>query len=167
MAGITVIELRVGAITLSVVEPLTAPEAAIMVLLPVETDVANPAALIVATVFVAEVQVTELVRFWMLPSLKVPVAVNCCAVPLTIVGSAGVTAIELSFGVTVSLVDPFTDPEVAVIVLFPGATPVTKPLALTVANAVDEEVQVAEFVKFCVLPSLKVPVAVNCCVVPG
>ena len=43
---------------------------------------ASPAALIVATLDVfAETQVTLPVRFWVLPSLKVPVAVNCCVKP--------------------------------------------------------------------------------------
>lgn len=49
----------------------------------------------------------------------------------------------------------------AVMLLEPMATPVAKPLALILAVAEFELVQAAEFVKFCVLPSLKVPVAVN------
>jgi len=39
---------------------------------------------------------------------------------------------------------------------------VANPLALMVAMPVDDEAQITEFVRFCVLVSLKVPVAVNC-----
>ena len=42
----------------------------------------------------------------------------------------------------------------------------TIPLELTVAAALFEELQIAVLVRFCVLPSLKVPVAVNCSVIP-
>ena len=45
--------------------------------------------------------------------------------------------------------------------LDPAAAPVARPLVLMLAAAVFEEVHVAELVRFCVVPSLKVPVAVN------
>jgi hypothetical protein len=81
---------------------------------PVPAAVASPAVLIVATVVLNELQVTELVRFWVLLSLNVPVAVNCCVVPLGIEELAGVTAMDTSVaGVTVSVVEPVTLPEVA------------------------------------------------------
>ena len=51
-------------------------------------------ALIVATDGVAEAQVTGLVRFCVVPSENVPVAVNCCVRPLAMLGFAGVTAID-------------------------------------------------------------------------
>ena len=47
------------------------------------------------------------------------------------------------------------------ILVEPIATPVARPLALMLAAAEFEEAQVAELVRVCVLPSLKVPVAVN------
>ena len=50
---------------------------------------------------------------------------------------------------------------VAVIVLVPADAPVTRPAALIVATDVFDEFHVTEFVRFCVLPSLKVPVALN------
>lgn len=43
----------------------------------------------------------------------------------------------------------------------PIATPVARPVELIVAVAKFELLQVTVFVRFCVLPSLKVPVAVN------
>jgi hypothetical protein len=48
-----------------------------MVVEPVPVAVARPAVLIVATVSVEELHVAVLVRFRVVPSLKVPVAVNC------------------------------------------------------------------------------------------
>ena len=54
---------------------------------------------------------------------------------------------------TVRPVVPVTVPEVAVIVLLPAITPVTKPELLIVAMAVLEDLQLTAFVKFCALPS--------------
>ena len=49
----------------------------------------------------------------------------------------------------------------AVILLEPRPTAVATPVALTLAEARFEEAQVAVLVRFCVLPSLNVPIAVN------
>lgn len=43
----------------------------------------------------------------------------------------------------------------------PTEFPAARPPTLIVATAVFEELQVTEVVRFCVLPSVKVPVAVN------
>jgi len=50
--------------------------AALIFVEPTLFPVARPDALTVATAVLEEDQVTELVRFWVLPSLNVPVAVN-------------------------------------------------------------------------------------------
>jgi hypothetical protein len=84
-----------------------------MVALPAPTPVAKPALVIVVAAVFVEVQVTELVRFREPPSLKNPVAVNCCVVPLAIEALAGVTVIETSTDVTVRLVEPLIDPKAA------------------------------------------------------
>ena len=92
---------------------------------------------------------------------------NCCVIPLAIDGFAGVTAMDCSVGaVTVSNVEPTTDPEVALMVLVPAATPVANPPVPILAVAVVPDPHVTDDVRFCVLLSLKVPVAVNCCVIP-
>jgi hypothetical protein len=65
--------------------------------LPFPTAVAKPVPLIVATEAFEELYVAVLVRFWVLPSLYVPVAMNCCAAPFGIDGFAGVTAIDTKF----------------------------------------------------------------------
>jgi len=81
---------------------------------PPATPDANPDAAMVATVVFDEVHVTELVRFCVLASENVPVAVNCCVAPAAIDGFAGVTAIEVSVAaVTLKTVEPVTAPDVA------------------------------------------------------
>src|SRR5215813_14067929 len=80
--------------------------------------------------------------------------------------SSGVTEMEVMLGaVTPTEVDPVTEPSVAVIVAEPAATPLTRPLALTVALATVEEDHVTSSVMSQVLASLFVPVATSCCVV--
>jgi hypothetical protein len=168
-AGVTAIDTSVGAVavTVSSVVPSTAPEAASILLVPVATPVANPPAVIVTTPAVCEVHVTVLVRFCVELSENVPVAVNCFVVPLAIEGFAGVTATDTSVAeVTVRVVVPLMAPDPAWIWLIPAATPVTNPPAAIVAIPVVCEVHVTVLVKFCVELSEKVPVAVNCFVVP-
>jgi hypothetical protein len=156
-------DCRVAAVTVSSVEPETAPDVAPIVEVPAARALAKPLAVIVAVAGVAELQATLAVRFWVLPSLNVPVAVNCCVSPLATDGLTGVTAIDCRVAAaTVRVVEPVTTPDVAVIVEVPTATPVAKPAAVIVAVAGVAELQVTLPVKFCVLLSLNVPVAVNC-----
>src|SRR5581483_623071 len=148
--------------TVSTVEPLTDPKVALIVLVPAATPVASPAVVIVATEVVPDAHVTWLVTFCVLLSVYVPVAVNCCVVPLAIDGFAGVTAIDCNAaGVTVSTVEPFTAPKVALIVLVPVATAVASPAVVIVATEVVPDAHVTWLVTFCVLLSVYVPVAVN------
>jgi len=56
---------------------------------------------------------------------------------------------------------------VAVIVVVPTATAVASPDELTVATVVLDDVHVAWLVTSSVLPLPSVPVALNCCVLPG
>jgi hypothetical protein len=122
----------------------------------------------VATVGSEELQRTLAVRSWILPSAKLPVAVNFCVSPSGTEGIAGVTAMETSAdGVTVSAVEPVMDPDVAVIVAEPVPPPAASPELSIVAIPVLEELQSTEPVRSCVLPSVYVPVAANCCLVPS
>jgi hypothetical protein len=50
---------------------------------------------IVATDVLEDAHSTVVVMFRMLPSLKLPVAINCCVEPLVIDGVDGVTAMEV------------------------------------------------------------------------
>jgi hypothetical protein len=102
-----------------------------------------------------ELHVTEPVKFCVELSENVPVAVNCCVVPLAIEGFAGVTAIDTSVAeVTVSKVDPLTFPEVAMIVLVPTAFAVAIPPVVIVAAFVFWDCQLTEPVRFFVEPLL-------------
>jgi len=95
-----------------------------------------------------------------LPSLYVPIAMNCCVVPNAIEGVVGVTAIERRVGalVTVSTVDPVTLTDVALTVAVPKPTPVACPCVpgwlLTVATVVVSEFHCTVSVMFCVVPSV-------------
>jgi hypothetical protein len=85
VSGVTTVRLVLPVIPLCTAE---------MVVLPALTPVARPAPLMVATLVAEEAQVTWLVRFCVLLSEYVPVAVNCCVTPEEIFWLAGVTAME-------------------------------------------------------------------------
>ena len=72
---------RVGGDTVNVVLPVIPLSVAEMLVLPALTAVASPALVMVATPVFEEAQVAEPVRFWVLPSEYVPVAVNCWVAP--------------------------------------------------------------------------------------
>ena len=67
-AAVTAIDCSVAGFTVRLVDPPTLPDVAVILLLPTATAVANPELLIVATLVVADIQVTELVRFCVLLS---------------------------------------------------------------------------------------------------
>ena len=70
-------------------------------------------------------------------------------------------------GVTFNGTDAVTEPRVAVIVAIPGATPTNNPVPpLNFATVGSEEVHVTIPVMLRVPPSLNVPIAVICCLVP-
>lgn len=102
-AGVTLIETRAGAVTVRTVEPATVPNLAVIVVVPTACPCAKPAAVMIATDGEDEVQVT-FERICVLLSENVPVAVNCCVLPLATDGFAGVTVMDWSTaGATVSV----------------------------------------------------------------
>src|SRR5271168_3980618 len=136
-AGVTAIDCNVAAFTVSNVEPEIDNDVAVIVEVPTPAPEASPAALIVAVEVVRELHVTVPVKFWVEPSLKAPVAVNCWVLPLVIDGFTGVTAIDCSVAaVTVSKVEPLMDDDIAVIVEVPTPAPEARPAALIVAVVV-------------------------------
>jgi len=170
-AGATVMEVKVtgAAVTVSAAPALvTLPCFAVMVALPAATPVARPVALTEASASEAP-QVRPVVRVCVVPSLKWPVAANCCVLPTVTEAVDGLRVIELRVtgaAVTVRTTPALTTlPCATVIVAGPAATPAARPVALTVASALDE-LQVKPVVRACVLPSLKWPVAENCWVLP-
>ena len=104
-----------------------------------------------------------------LPLVRVPVAVHCRLVFGARVAVLGVIVIDFKTGVVTSKV---ADPGVAglfVAVIVTGLpvgvtpTPVAKPLPTIDTSEVTDDVHVTLVVMSCVVRSVKVPVAVNCC----
>ena len=67
--GVTAIDCNTGAVTVKLVEPITAPNVALIVLAPTATPLARPPALIVAVAGVPEPHVTDAVMFCVVESL--------------------------------------------------------------------------------------------------
>jgi hypothetical protein len=114
--GVTAIDDIVACATEMVVEEVMDAEAAVIVAVPCPELVARPLLpellLIMATVALLEVQVTVEVTSCVLPSVYVPVAVNCWAKPRAIAGTCGTIAIDTSAaGFTINGADVFTPPE--------------------------------------------------------
>ena len=88
--------------------------------------------------------------------------------PIGIVVIDGAMEIEtIVVGITLNGTDAVTDPRFAVTVTMPGATPTNNPVPpLNFATVGSEEVHVTIPVMLRVPPSLKVPIAVICCLVP-
>ncbi len=147
--GVMAIDFKVGVgtVTTNVAVPTTLFSVAVTVVVPTATAVARPKALTVTTAVFAEVHVAVVVTFAVVPSLYVAVAVNCCVPPAARLTGLGVTAIEVTVGpaaaviVTVA-VELFIPLYEADIVIDPAATAVTRPVALIVATAGFEDVQV-------------------------
>jgi hypothetical protein len=107
----------------------------------------------VATDVLDDVQITCRVISWMVPSEYVPEAVNRWMTPTGMLGLAGVTDMEDRVAeVTVRLELPEAAPEVAVMVVMPGAMAVAKPLLSTAATDGVDELQMT-----CVVISKLVP----------
>ena len=124
--------------------------AAVILVDPMATAVRKPVALTVAAAGLEELQVAEVVRFCVLLSLKVPVAVSCSVLPRTtellgavIMIDCNVAAVTVSE--TVFEVMPPCDP---LMLLEPTPVPVARPMLLIVAAAVFEEVQAIDEVRF-------------------
>lgn len=167
LVGVTSIETSVALVTVNWVEPETLATVAVIVLLPAEMDVANPALLIVATPVLVELHVAKFVRSCGVPSENIPVAVNCVVVPCAMLELVGVTSMDTSVAlVTVNPVVPEILPSTALILLLPTVTEVANPELLMVATPVLTELQVTEDEISCFVWSEYIPVAMNCAVVP-
>lgn len=82
-------------------------------------------------------------------------ATNGWLTPIASVNPSGVTVIETMLGaVTASEVDCETPPKLAEMLVDPAAAAETSPVTLTVAVAVEDELQVTSAVRSALLPSL-------------
>jgi hypothetical protein len=157
---------REAAVTCRSAEPDTAPIDAVNVVLPMARVVARPELLMVATLPAEDAHVPLLVMSCVLPSLNVPLALNCCTEPTGTDRVAGVTVTDrITADVTVNTVLPVMEPEVADIAVLPAVRVLANPVLSTVALVVLDELHVAADI-FWVLPSVKSPTAVNWVVFP-
>ena len=129
-----------------------------IVVVPEALVVASPAWMgafaIVATDELEELQCELIVTSCMVPSLNVPVAVNCCVEPVDTEGFIGLMAVLTSVPVpTVSVVVPVTPNAVADMVTLPAFFPCTIPDVRTFANWGFDDFQLT-FVNVAVLPSV-------------
>jgi hypothetical protein len=138
----------------------------------VETTVASPAELIVATALLSEAHVTEVVITLVDPSELCPVATYCWVLLIATVAVVGVTTILVNVGPTVTADVPEIVPTAACTVAVPVNTPFTTPFgatSLTVAAPVGLLAvtdQAADPVRSFVELSLYVPVATSVVVDP-
>ena len=122
--------------TVIVEEPLLPDDVAVIVAVPAATPVTMPAALTVAVaeLLVDQVTVWPVITF---PCASFTVAESATVAPTFIDAVGGATVTVVTTGgadVTVTLEVPVFPAHVAVTVAEPAATPLTKPLALTVAT---------------------------------
>src|SRR6266516_2941721 len=135
-AGVTVTDATGTGVTVMADAPLFPSLVAVIVAVPAVFPVTSPLALTVATavLLLAQVTVRPLSGF---PFASFGVAVRCTVWPICTDAVAGLTVTAATGTlVTVIVAVPLCPSEVAVIVADPAATPVTRPLALTVATAV-------------------------------
>jgi len=93
--GDTAIDTSTAGVTVSVADDDgTESNIAVMVVEPTSTAVASPVLLIVAVVILDELQIADVVKSCVLPQPNIPLAVNCCSVPLAILALPGATAID-------------------------------------------------------------------------
>jgi len=166
-AGVMARETSVPLLTVRVVVPFSPEALAVIVTLPVRLPKAVPELRMEATLGVDDFQDTPARLPPVLPSLKVPTAVNFTKVRASMRGLLGRMAMPTSLTVvTVRFVLPVTESRTALMVVLPAATLLTSPWLLMAAAAGFDEPHNTEAVTSCELPSLKLAVAVNCLVVP-
>jgi hypothetical protein len=153
--GLTAIETSVAAVTVSDAVPLTDPDVAVIVAVPVPTAATSPVAgSMLATELDDEVHVTE-GSSCMLPSSKLPTALNCSSVPAATDGVAGLTVIDVKCAATtVNTEVSVSAPRVAVMVVCPAATVVANPEFTIVATEGEDDVQVTPLLRSALDPSL-------------
>ena len=138
---------------------------AVIVVAPAPTAVTRPFASTVAAAVLLEVHVTTR-PVSTLPFASLVTAVSCCVgvIPSTRLAEAGVTVTVLT-GASVTVIEdvPVFVSLVAVIVVAPAATAVTRPFASTVAAAGLLEVHVTTRPVSTLLAASR-SVAVSCCV---
>jgi hypothetical protein len=153
-AGEIASEARVAFVTVTEAVPLIPAELAVMVAVPAIAAVASPKEF-TDTIFCAEDDHVNGVSICVLPSSKLPVAVNCSAVPTAIVEVAGLTEMDCRWAATtVRVEESVKPPTVAVMLVVPALRVVATPVLSTLATAVVEELQTTPLLRSALVPSL-------------
>jgi|SRR5580658_2751975 len=157
-------EMAVALVTVKVPVPSCPPKSAVIVAVPGSSPVAWPAVsgrlLMVATDAGEDVHRTDVVRFCLFPSAKMPVATKANTAAWGMLAVGGETCIDVSGEPSTTMAQfALSAPSCAVIVAFPADCAVTSPPLLTLATSAADDVQVTKLVITSVLPSLYVPVA--------
>jgi len=164
--GVTAMEFKAALATVKVAPREMLPTVAVIVEVPRAIPFARagvPFILMPATAGLVDAHCAEAVISCVLPSVNVPVAVNCKVAPSNTDPLPGEIASDTSVGaVTVSVALPLTPENMAVMVADPGPLLVAMPLPAIVTALVFDELQVAELVRSLLVWSLYVPVALNC-----
>lgn len=93
LVGVVAIDVSIAGVTVRVADDeVTESNIAVMAADPTSTAVARPVLLIVATVVLDELQIADAVKSCVLLQPNVPVALNCCVVPLAMLAFPGATA---------------------------------------------------------------------------
>src|SRR5580658_4040762 len=147
LGGLIVIVLSVASDTVNEATPTIPENVAVIVTAPGAIPSAWPndpdALLMVASDAFDEVHSTEFVRFWVVPSVRVPVAIKAIAVPGATVQLTALMVIAVNAS-TVKLAVALTPLSSQVIATGPVDNPaVTIPMELTVATLEAEDDQVA------------------------
>lgn len=164
--GVIPIETSAAALTVSDAFAEIVPEVAVIVAFPIPIVLVSPPTT-VAMLMLEELHVTVELVFCVVPSVYVPVAVNCSCSPFASVTLTGVMPSETSAaGFTVRLAVPVKFWLAALMLALPVARAEASPLDVMLAIAVFPEVQATREVRSSVLPSENCPVALNCWLVP-
>src|SRR5436309_455316 len=165
VAGLTVTEATGTLDTVTAAVPLCPSLIAVIVAAPAATPVTSPVADTVATAGVPVAQVTDRPQRT-LPAASLGVAVSCTVPPPYRLGAVGLTVTDATGTfATVTLAMPLCPSLVAVIVAPPAATPVTSPVADTLAIAPFALAHVTTR-PVSALPAASFGVALSCCVAP-
>jgi len=147
-------ETSVALLTVTEAVAAMVPEVAVTVDVPAARASPSPFASTVSTLVAFEDHCTD-VSTCVLPSSKLPVAVNCCSVPAAIEMAAGAIVMELRFaGTTVMVVESVKAPTVAVMVVEPAARMAARPVLSIVPTVVEEDAQVTPLTRSWTEPSL-------------
>src|SRR6266568_3300026 len=167
-AGVTATDATGTVVTVIVAVPLWPSLVAVIVAEPAAALVTSPPAFTVATALLPLTHVTTRPESG-LPLASLGVAASCTVCPACTVADAGVTATDATgtgAGLTVIAAPPLLPSDTAVIVAEPAATPVTSPLAFTVATdglLLDQPITRPDSA----LPFASLGVAASCTVCPA